>query len=59
MKGNEPVQVRKLVLISFRAFRYPFVQIQTSSLLFTISSQHLSSGGLIHDRSLWKNQKFH
>ena len=41
--GNEAVQVLKLILISFRAFRYSLVQFQIQSLLFTVSSQHLSS----------------
>ena len=58
-KSNEAVQVLKLVLIFFRAFRYSFVPIQTSSLLFTVSWQHLSLKGLIQSKSLWKNQKFH
>ena len=38
--GNKAVQVLKLVLISFRAFRYflcSFVQIETLSSLFTVS----------------------
>ena len=34
-----------------------FVQIQTSSLLFTDGPQQLSWCGLIHNRSLWKNEK--
>ena len=42
--GNEAVQVLRLDLILFRAFRYHFVLlIQTSSLSFTVSLQRLSS----------------
>ena len=37
--GNQAVQVPKLVLISFRAFRYFFVQIKTSSPVFIVSSE--------------------
>ena len=36
-----------------------FVQIQTSSLLFTVISRHLSSSGILHNRSLLKNHKLY
>ena len=49
--GNETVQVFKLVLVYSGLFGISFVQIQTSNLLVTVSSQHLSSRGLTDERS--------
>ena len=50
--GNEATQVLKFVIISFRAFRYSFVQIQTLSLFTELDFMRSHSQQFLEDSEI-------